>query len=331
LIPLLDHLAAAAPTEHEWRRWRIQPVGGGANNLIYHATSSQHDLAIKWTIRDTRDRAGREYAALAALRAAGLDLAPAPLWLDRERYVQPVVVQVWLAGSVTAAPPASEPEWQALLDHYLAIHTLVPAHVAQPIQPAVLNMDSAAAGRAEIDQQLARIPPPERPVELRALMKELARVRLPEWSWPTPVLCRIDPNTRNFIRRPSGWASVDWENSGWGDPAFEIADLITHPAYAGVPLARWEWLIAAYCAERGEPAIEQRIRAYHLLMLAWWAVRLARTLYEVLRDGDRRLAARPGRLAGRDQRALPALPSPGERGDRYITLRVTPNNHFGRL
>jgi hypothetical protein len=68
------------------------------------------------------------------------------------------------------------------------------------------------------------------------------------------------PNIRNFIRRAGGWASVDWENSGWGDPAFEIADLMTHPVYAAVPPERWEWLIAVYCTARGDPGGQQRIR-----------------------------------------------------------------------
>jgi hypothetical protein len=93
LLPLLDHLAATNPASDIWRNWQIRRVGGGANNLLHRATGAGHDLAIKWTIRDERDRAGREHAALTALRQAGLDIAPAPILLERERYPQPVVVQ----------------------------------------------------------------------------------------------------------------------------------------------------------------------------------------------------------------------------------------------
>jgi thiamine kinase-like enzyme len=124
------------------------------------------------------------------------------------------------------------------------------------------------------------------------LLGQIARLRLPEWPAPPLALCRVDPNIRNFIRRPGDWASVDWENSGWGDPAFEIADLITHPSYAAVSPKRWDWLIAAYCAARDDSGAEWRIRVYTMLMLAWWAARLARTLYEVPRGGDQRLAPR---------------------------------------
>src|SRR6185295_4315285 len=97
----------------------------------------------------------------------------------------------------------------------------------------------------------------------------------------------------NMIRRPGDWASVDWENSGWGDPAFELADAMAHPAYAGVSGARWEWAIDVYCRLVGDPAAATRIATYYPLMLAWWAARLARMLYEVPRGLDRRLVERP--------------------------------------
>jgi len=251
-----------------------------------------HDLAIKVTIRDQRDRAGREYAALLALQSAGLAIAPEPLWLDRDRYTQPVVVQSWLEGAVLAVPPAGDDEWQRLLDHYRAIHTLTPASgVALP--PAVLNRSSATDGLDRIRQQLAYMPEGEQPADLHELIGNVEAARLPEWPAPPFALCRVDPNTLNFVRRPGAWASVDWENSGWGDPAYELADLITHPAYIDVLPDRWEWVIDAYCAQCGDSGARIRIRVYQRLMLVWWVARLARTLYEVPRGGDQRLVTRP--------------------------------------
>jgi hypothetical protein len=293
LLPLLDHLAATNPDEEDWCGWRIQRVGGGANNLIHRATCASHDLAIKWTIRDERDRAGREHAALSALREAGLDIAPAPLLLDRERYAQPVVVQTWLSGEVTPEPPRNDDEWQHFLEHHAAIHSIAPGAVAAPIRPAVLNMASAADGRALIARQLEPLPASERPPELRALLRQLERAWLPEWPAPAPRLCRVDPNPVNFVRRLGVWASVDWENSGWGDAAFEIADAIAHPSYASVPKERWQWVVAEHCALTGDPHAARRIDVYRYLMLFWWVARFARALYEVPRGGDRRLADRP--------------------------------------
>jgi thiamine kinase-like enzyme len=294
-LTLLDHLTQASDRANfEWRCWRVARVGGGGNNILYHATNYQHDLAVKLTIRDDRDRAGREYAALLALQRAGLAIAPAPVWLDRQRYAQPVVVQTWLAGDIVSTPPDSDQEWSRLLDHYLVVHCITPATTSVPLQLAVLNMRSAADGLGKIRQQLARIPRPEQPPALRELLRQVEGSRLPEWPAPDLALCRVDPNTLNFVRRAGAWASVDWENSGWGDPVYEIADLMTHPSYAAVPAARWDWLIDAYCARRTDPTASTRIRVYYMLMLIWWAARLARMLYEVPRGGDQRLAGRPG-------------------------------------
>lgn len=290
---LLGHLAAGNSDAGALGGWRYTRAKGGANNLVYRATSPSHDLAIKWAIRDERDRAGREWAALSALQSAGLRIAPAPILLDREHFAQPLVVQSWLAGPVLLAPPASDAEWHELLAHYLAIHSLTPENTKQPIQPAVLNMTSARAGLTLIAQQLARIPIAERPPELAALARRAEANAWPEWPAPALALCRVDGNTSNFVRQPAGLASVDWENSGWGDPAFEIVDLITHPAYEAVPAARQKWLCEEYARLRGEPAAARRMRAYLPLMLVWWVARFARLLYEVPRGGDQRLATRP--------------------------------------
>lgn len=293
-LSLLDHLgSSAAVADGEWREWRVTRVAGAGNNLLYRATSAAHDLAIKFTIRDARDRAGREYAALLALQRAELAIAPEPLWLERNHYNQPVVVQSWLEGAVLPAPPASDDQWQQLLEHYLTVHTVTPATISVTLQPAALNMHSAADGIERIRQQLTYIPQPAQPADLRELVRQIEHTPFPHWPAPPFALCRVDPNTLNFVRRAAAWASVDWENSGWGDPAYEFADLITHPAYAAVPAERWEWLIDAYCARCGNPSAATRIRVYHRLMLVWWVARLARMIYEVPRGGDQRLVTRP--------------------------------------
>jgi aminoglycoside phosphotransferase (APT) family kinase protein len=293
-----------------WRDWRIRRIEGGQNNLLYHADGPAGAFAVKFTIRDERDRAGREYAALRALRAAGLMIAPEPVLLDRASYPQPVVVQTWLAGEVDAKPPADDDEWLALLSHFVRIHELTRASVNVRLRRAVLNLRSAAEGRRALRQQLAALPLHAQPLEMREMISRVEALNLPVWATPAEALCRVDPNIRNFIRRHSGWASVDWENSGWGDPAFEIADLITHPAYANVPTARWEWVIATYCGLRRDAGAETRIRTCELLMLAWWSARLARMLFDLDHGRDQRLAAWPD-----DWRA-----STQARYERYLEL-----------
>lgn len=74
LIAFLDESGPDAP--FGWRAWRVAPVAGGQNNRIYRASSASADYAIKLTIRDERDRAGREHAALSAVASAGGVFAP---------------------------------------------------------------------------------------------------------------------------------------------------------------------------------------------------------------------------------------------------------------
>lgn len=280
LIPLLDHLAALPEAGSAWAGWAITRIGGGANNRVYRATRSPHDLAVKFAIRDGRDRAGREHLALAALAAAGLDVAPRPLLLLRDCYPQPVTVQTWLAGDVSPAPPADDAGWHALLDHLAAVHTVTPGRVPTPFPPAVLPITDAGSGLRCVREQVARIPPDARPADLVALVARAEARRWPLWPPPPHVLCHCDPNPANYVRRPGGWAAVDWENAGWGDPAFAVADLITHPAYAAVPDDRWEWVIATYHDHCGDVGIETRIRTYTTLMRIWWVARFARAVYE---------------------------------------------------
>lgn len=208
------------------------------------------------------------------------------------------------------APPALEEDWRALVDHYAALHALTPEKVALDLPAAVLTMRSAADGNRRLDELLARLPPAAWPATLRDLIARLERIRFPDWPASRSVFCRCDPNTRNFIRRPGQWASVDWENSGWGDPAYELADLLTHPAYGAVLPARRDWLIEAYCAARADPGLAPRIRVYRLLCLVWWVARFACYLYEWPRGLDRRLAARPANWRAETQAKY----------DRYLGL-----------
>ena len=154
---LLRYLDRARPTANEtWHDWQITPVTGGANALVYRVTRQPADYAVKFTVRDARDRAGREYAALDALYRSGLRIAPEPIWLAREQYSQPVVVQSWLDGETLDGPPQSDADWAALLDHYCAIHSLSPGRTAVALPNGFLSAASGEAGKALVREQAAR-------------------------------------------------------------------------------------------------------------------------------------------------------------------------------
>ncbi|MCB8968735.1 MAG: aminoglycoside phosphotransferase family protein [Ardenticatenaceae bacterium] len=290
-----QEVTAVWPEARQWQQWHLQRIGGGANNVLYRATSAEADWAVKFTIRDSRRRAWREFNALRALQAAGLPLAPQPLWLDEASYPLPVVVQTWVEGAVTAVPPQTPQEWESLLRHYVTLHKAMPENVAIPLQAATVNFVSAAAAHRFLQQGLACIPPAFRPNSLLIVMDLADRFAAvqPELPPITLSLCRTDPNILNFVRQGDAWLSVDWENSGWGDPCFEIADLLAHPCYLDIDAATRQWIMAWYAEAVGEETAVARIATYYPLMLAWWVVRLTRMLYEIPRGLDQRLVTRP--------------------------------------
>lgn len=294
LASLLRHLDAIQPgTPEDWRDWRVARIAGGANNLLYRATSQAGDFAVKFTLRDERDRAGREYAALSALGQAGLRVAPKPVWLDRERYAQPVVVQTWLDGQALLGPPQLDAEWGAFLDHYSAVHSVTPYRTAVALRSGYLNVSSGEAGKALVHEHAGMLPSEARPPSLSDMLAWFESWTPPTWPPPRRTLVRVDGNWRNFLRCGDTLASVDWENSGWGDPAFELSELALHPAYEGVPQERWDWLVAAYARRGDDPSLGLRVHTYRIVMLVWWLVRWARYLYEVPRGLDTRLVGRP--------------------------------------
>ncbi len=285
-----------------WQGWHIQKINGGLNNRVYHVTALDcptnglpNNLAIKFTIRDARDRAGREFDTLTLLKRLGLSIAPEALWLDRhERQpaLAPVIVQEWMAGIVQRDPPDTDAEWHKLLAHLRTIHAITPASAKDAdiaLKHAVLTFNHAQEGIDAVQWQAQRIPLSEQPSQMNDLIQCMTAIRWSTWPVPALSLCRADTNTLNFIRREADWASVDWEYSGWGDPAFELADLMCMPPYQDVPPARWEWVLTMYTQGNEDAWFTQRVQTYRKLLLVWWVARFARAMYETPRNLDPRL------------------------------------------
>jgi thiamine kinase-like enzyme len=292
--PLLDHLARWRPTAaYTWDEWSIEPTGGGANNLLYRAQRPPHDLMVKFTIRDERDRAGREFGALQAIYRAGLSIAPRPVFFDRDSYEQPVVVQTFVPGEVSTAPPVNDEEWLRLVEHLLITHSVTPETSGVALLPAYNNASSAAQARRLVWEQAERIPVAARPLTLSLLLERMDGAPYPDWPAPQPALCHPDYNTHNLIRRPGLWASVDWEYAGWGDAACDVADLMLHPAYLGVSGDRWRWFVDRYTARSSDPGSHCRIWVYARILSVYWVARLARYVREVPLGLDERLVERP--------------------------------------
>jgi hypothetical protein len=93
-------------------------------------------------------------------------------------------------------------------------------------------------------------------------------------------------------------------DSGWGDPAFKIADRIAHPAYVSVPRATWAWLVEHSCAGSADPKLALRVKTYAVLQLVDWAVFFAGKAHQ-----HRHGAPPPERLVDRPAAWYAALPA----------------------
>jgi thiamine kinase-like enzyme len=304
LRALLDHLAGEAPRSlGGWRGWRVEPFVETISGTTYRATRGETDLGVKFFTRDPLDRAGREYACLSALHEAGLRIAPEPVLLDRERYERPVVARTWLSGEEIEHIPEDDAGWEAILAHLLAVHSVTREKVETPVSPAATTMCSAASGLALLEGHLARELPEEGdvPPDLKELLGELERASYPRWPRPPTTLCRGDCNRYNFLFQghpaERRCVSFDWEYGGWGDPAFEVADLICAPTFVRMPEERREWIPYEYAARSGDETAAGRARTYRCLMNAWWAVRFARFLKDLRRE-EPQSHDRHDRLAG---------------------------------
>lgn len=292
---VIDHLAQHPYQDHQlWRGWDITPITGGMNNLLYRVCRAEEDYAIKFTVRDWRHRARREYNALKLLTAKSLYIAPKAILLDEESYEHAVTVQTWLEGAVLADAPANDLEWQHLLGHYAQIHQITPHPSITTIEEGVVPVNNIKLAIDRMNEARSRLPDDLRPDAIKAIDARFELLKFIEWEETTPKrLCRFDPNTLNFVRQPNQWFSVDWENSGWGDATFEIGDLLAHPKYRFVEQSRIDWAIQQYCQMTHVPNNIRRIRIYYLLTVMWWVHGFASHAFKIIAYTDNRLVQRP--------------------------------------
>lgn len=205
------------------------------------------------------------------------------------------MVRTWLAGERLDPIPEDDVPWEAILSHLLAAHSVTPAKVPGDLlallPDAKLTMRSAEDGISKLQEHLAGELPPgsELKAELEGLLRDAERARYPSWPPPRSVLCRGDCNRFNFLLQRTLQAapadvrclSFDWEYGGWGDPAFEVTELLCAPTFVRTPPERKRWFVERYAARGGDKALAVRAEVYEGLMQAWWAIRFARFLEEI--------------------------------------------------
>src|SRR5690606_37851670 len=128
---------------------------------------------------------------------------------------------------------------------------------------------------AEIEKRYARLPEGQLGEITKAGIGELLaefKARCLKKTQPMQevglILC--DTNPSNMIEDDGRILIVDWENSGWGDTAFDIADLLVRPECADLPPDMHNWILLRYAELTEAPHMSERILIYEHLMLSFW-------------------------------------------------------------
>lgn len=279
-------------------------VTGGFNNALYRVETNGQRYACKLCVADDCRRAAREYAALCLLQAAGLDIAPQPLWLDDSCTILPfpAVAYRWLPGEPISPSPTAQ-QLASLLDSFHHMHTIQPSDSEDlDVRDAWSHWFDFELCLTELRDFLAKYGSWLAATDLdgRGLHDRLAQlvdgcaevvitadVNPGRESVPLR-LCRVDPNLVNTV-----WGGddrlrwVDWEYSGWGDPALDLAELRWHAASVEMSEEQRAWLRDNYRRPAGDHAFEERLAVWDHLRATRWPFLILRWLWSEHHGPDR--------------------------------------------
>jgi thiamine kinase-like enzyme len=283
---------------------KIVRIGGGGNNALFKVTQEDVSYACKLFVSDGRHRAWREYATLNLLDRVGLDIAPQPVWFDESctTLPHPLVVYRWLLGS-PPGPTLTADQLSALLESIHRLHDCRPEDFQDPgILEAWFHWFDFKPYQDELIDLMnvygfwlkSNIPDGEkifvRLVRLvEACNQYFRKIDLdPGRESVKMSLCRVDPNLANTVWSPNGsirW--VDWEYSGWGDPALELAEIRWHASFENLGDAQHTWLRINYQPCEDDHDFQARVTAWDHLLAVRWPLLIARWLWSEQNGADR--------------------------------------------
>ena len=289
----------------------VRRMPGGTNNALFRIESDGRQYACKLCVADERRRAAREYGVLDLLEMARANLAPQPLLLDESCAVLPfpVVIYRWLPGK-PLGPSLTAGQLAALLESIQRIHAIRQDAFEHnnlfdawfhwfDFEPYLVELVDFLAqygdwlathetnGQALRDR-LARL--------VDGCAQVLARTTVdPGRGCFAACLCRVDANLANSIwdgDEPLRW--VDWEYSGWGDPALDLADMRWHVSWDGLSEAQHAWLYDRYVRPADDPGFGTRLAVWDRLLSTRWPFLILRALWSADNGSDRVRLTRPG-------------------------------------
>lgn len=258
----------SARTEATLQRLAIRPLVGGMNNAVYAVVAPAGPYCLKLYKTDDIARAAREWRALSLLASRGLTVAPRPIWCALDARA-PVVAMELLDGTPLSARDVGALELAALADTLQQIHALVPTVVDYPY-----TIVGAPPYRIERIHNLAEQVPAHGATPLPATMLPLLRAWLASGDPETlrlpapPIFARGDPNLANCLWDGARVRCVDFEYAGWGDLAFELADLVEGLWARRVPEREWPPFLARF--DLANDAARRRFGAARRLCALFW-------------------------------------------------------------
>lgn len=271
--------------------WHLKRVYGGMNGIIYRADNSttSSPIAIKMRKRGERLRAVREFNALKLLSDLSIPIAPKPfaLYTDISSLEGDVVISDWVEGDVLHdLSDAPFSLWENILTTFSKFHAIQHTNL-HPILESVSKTRSTEDVLIDIEARYAQLPEGQlgqiTKNDIRKIIDDYTKNRLqnlPPATYISLITCDANPN--NMIHHHGHITLIDWENSGWGDPASDIADLLIRPNCATLSDDMKQKIIRRYAQIMNLPELEERIMAYEYPMLIVWLILSSRGFGDTL-------------------------------------------------
>jgi hypothetical protein len=240
----------------------------GAENLLWRVDAAGTDAVVKMYLDAGWVRGRRQHDAHTAY--APLGLAPQPLWFDREPegLSRQVLLYRYVEGETPDVDDAAA--LRALAEAAAAVHW---GHAEPPnrISPRPLTLQTYAE-LLEVSRRSVRgwLAGQEAAQAVAAFdrLGDAARAHiersLPLWQGAAPTPVHGDLSLENTLVAGGQVTLLEWEMSGLGDPALEIARFAFTTPFAGEE-ARRAWL-EHHLAATNAPGLADRIAAYRALL-----------------------------------------------------------------
>lgn len=289
-MELLDALIAMhCHAENDIHGYHFERATEGYNGAVYCVTDGAGKrVAAKIARKSARKRAWREFHSTRLLHELGIQqisAKPIALHLDIAELEGDVVISQWLEGENRVSPPAAnqQEDWLAILQSLAQVHAVQPAmskielpRAASPAQHPIENFELIHQRFNELPQgQLGQL----HHAEIARLIEAIKAAVPPYWEEaPALRLIHSDCHSANMLWHEGRVLLVDWENSGWADPALDIANMAANWRFMDLPQSHQDWLRETYGEMRSDPTLPKRAAVYTLQLDMIWLMLYSRLL-----------------------------------------------------